>query len=515
MQRTTAPNSSSGQYVDGDPNIPGTGTLVIAEDKNMIQEEIANAVEGAGLTLSSAQDQLSTAIKTQHIYRASETYAVNDYVFYSGNLYISKTASNTGNQPDTSPTNWKQIDVESLVWDTLVTYTTNDFTFYEGIPYRSLTASNTGNQPDISPSNWEVTGGGSGGGTTTLVDNSDFEANTDGWTVSNGTSTVTRTTAVGEVLIGDGSGVITTSANAGDTIDADLVGFDRAFQYNQIECKFTVEFDATYVDDTLEAYLLCDATEVYMGKLRNTDQVGRFVGYAVPVPGATTYKLRFKTATGVVSGSTVTIDRVEVYDTDVLNISQPMLTAQAIEMNYTVGPNVDNVKVTTGTTDRGITIPAGFPVGRKIKIQKVDSGTGLIFIVPSGAETFPASMTSLRLTSQYDFWELEKATDTTWALVGGFESDIGWKKLYDGMLEQWDLYAISAYPFTVTFPMVFPISVDTISGHIIRGGAGYIFTESISTRTTTGFQGWSLDSAGTPDTGPSSTLDYKATGRWY
>lgn len=390
MQRTSAPNSISGQYIDGDPNIPGTGTLVIADDKNMIQEELVNAVEGAGLTLSSAQDQLSTAIKTQHIYRASETYAVND------------------------------------------------FTFYEGIPYRSLTASNTGNQPDISPSDWEVTGGGSGGGTQTLVDNSDFEANTDGWTVSNGTSTVTRTTTAGEVLIGDGSGVITTSANAGDTIDADLVGFDRAFQYNKIKCEFYVEFDATYVDESLEVYLLCDSTEVYIGVLNNTDQVGRFLGYANPVAGASSYKLRFKTATGVVAGSTATIDDVVIIAVDVMNISQPMLTAQAIEMDYTVGPNVDNVKVTTGSVDRTITIPAGFPVGRKIKIQKVDSGTGKVNIV--SADTLPATLT---LTSQWDFWEPEKATDTEWALVGGYESGTGFKALYDGQLNNFGTQAIT------------------------------------------------------------------------
>src|SRR4030042_6439309 len=62
MKRTTAPNSVGGAFVDKDPGIT-IGTTIIAEDQNRRQEEICNVVEGAGLTLSGADDeQLRKAI---------------------------------------------------------------------------------------------------------------------------------------------------------------------------------------------------------------------------------------------------------------------------------------------------------------------------------------------------------------------------------------------------------------------------------------------------------------------
>lgn len=62
MKRTEAPNSVSGLYVDKDPGIT-VGTKLIAEDRNLIQEEICNAIEGSGETLSGADDeQLKKAI---------------------------------------------------------------------------------------------------------------------------------------------------------------------------------------------------------------------------------------------------------------------------------------------------------------------------------------------------------------------------------------------------------------------------------------------------------------------
>lgn len=62
MKRTEAPNSVGGLYVDKDPGVT-VGTTLIAVDRNLIQEEICNAVEGSGATLSGADDeQLKKAI---------------------------------------------------------------------------------------------------------------------------------------------------------------------------------------------------------------------------------------------------------------------------------------------------------------------------------------------------------------------------------------------------------------------------------------------------------------------
>ncbi len=57
MVRTTAPNSSGGLYVDDDAGIPVIGTTIIADDKNITQEELCNIVEDFGVSLSGASDQ--------------------------------------------------------------------------------------------------------------------------------------------------------------------------------------------------------------------------------------------------------------------------------------------------------------------------------------------------------------------------------------------------------------------------------------------------------------------------
>ena len=52
-----------GYFTDGDPNVPTPATVVDAEFLNMIQEEMATAIEDAGLTLDkSNRGQLSAAI---------------------------------------------------------------------------------------------------------------------------------------------------------------------------------------------------------------------------------------------------------------------------------------------------------------------------------------------------------------------------------------------------------------------------------------------------------------------
>ena len=65
-------------------------------------------------------------------YVGATTYAAGAVVSYGNQSYVSLVSSNTGNQPDISPTDWA------------LTVTL----------YVSLVGSNTGNQPDISPSDW-------------------------------------------------------------------------------------------------------------------------------------------------------------------------------------------------------------------------------------------------------------------------------------------------------------------------------------------------------------------------
>jgi len=75
MHRTEAAGSVAGEYVDR--NLPTVaGTLLEASDRNTIQEEIANVIERAGLTLKTkateTEDQLETALFDTAILRTAE-----------------------------------------------------------------------------------------------------------------------------------------------------------------------------------------------------------------------------------------------------------------------------------------------------------------------------------------------------------------------------------------------------------------------------------------------------------
>jgi hypothetical protein len=52
MDRTTAPGSIAGQYIDDDPPNEIQGTLLVAADRNAIQEELIHLITQAGLTPS-------------------------------------------------------------------------------------------------------------------------------------------------------------------------------------------------------------------------------------------------------------------------------------------------------------------------------------------------------------------------------------------------------------------------------------------------------------------------------
>ena len=64
MDKTTAPASSSGAFIDDNPGGGIVGTLIVAADQNAHQDEIYNSIVGAAITPSSASNaQLLLAIK--------------------------------------------------------------------------------------------------------------------------------------------------------------------------------------------------------------------------------------------------------------------------------------------------------------------------------------------------------------------------------------------------------------------------------------------------------------------
>lgn len=83
-------------------------------------------------------------------------------------------------------------------------------------------------------------------------------------------------------------------------------------------------------------------------------------------------------------------------------------------------PNVTNI------TDNAVTtfvIPKDKQIGYRIKVRKAHAGTAVITIsCETATEKFtPSLFSSLTLTSDGDYWELEKVTATRWDLVEGYE----------------------------------------------------------------------------------------------
>lgn len=62
MLRTVSPGHSSNTFTDGNPSLNIPATVFDAVDANFHQEEICNAIEGAGIALSASDDQLLAAI---------------------------------------------------------------------------------------------------------------------------------------------------------------------------------------------------------------------------------------------------------------------------------------------------------------------------------------------------------------------------------------------------------------------------------------------------------------------
>lgn len=62
MLRTTAEGNDSGRYTIGSPSLGIPATVVDDTSMNFHQEELVNLVEGAGITLGAAEDQVLDAV---------------------------------------------------------------------------------------------------------------------------------------------------------------------------------------------------------------------------------------------------------------------------------------------------------------------------------------------------------------------------------------------------------------------------------------------------------------------
>ncbi|MCK4983290.1 MAG: collagen-like protein, partial [Victivallaceae bacterium] len=91
-----------------------------------------------------------TGVAPQGTYAAGTTYALNEGVVYDGSYYRSKIADNTGNQPDTSSTQWEKMVAKGVDGINTLSLISADAyrTPLTGIPQPF---SNTGNSANIMP----------------------------------------------------------------------------------------------------------------------------------------------------------------------------------------------------------------------------------------------------------------------------------------------------------------------------------------------------------------------------
>jgi hypothetical protein len=133
--------------------------------------------------------------------------------------------------------------------------------------------------------------------------------------------------------------------------------------------------------------------------------------------------------------------RVVVYAPNLLENVTPA-AVKSVSADYTITGRTDSptIQVTTGATDRTITLPAGTGMipGDEIEVDKDDSGTGKVTLAAAGADTIDG-VASVDIDSQYDLARV-RWTGSRWRLVEykdhGSNANGKWRRLADGTLIQ-------------------------------------------------------------------------------
>ena len=91
------------------------------------------------------------------------TYDDKAVVFWQGSSWKSKHTSNTGNQPDASPSDWEFVAREGDPgfnwlgpWSSLTSYAVNDGVSFNGSSYVCVVATTPGQSPATTPSSWNL-----------------------------------------------------------------------------------------------------------------------------------------------------------------------------------------------------------------------------------------------------------------------------------------------------------------------------------------------------------------------
>ena len=177
----------------------------------------------------------------------------------------------------------------------------------------------------------------------------------------------------------------------------------------------------------------------------------------------------------------------------------------------------------TSNTVTGFLIPKNKPIGYKVKVRKAHAGTAVITIAPEDTleKITRAALASVTLTSDGDYWELEKVTATRWDLIAGQETISATHGnmclKYDGVAEfisisqGYSTGDTSVHYFTYNFPRNFAViqlvspsyASDTNQPYYANLATDTLSTSLVIIKIT------KLQSSGSPG------IWVRAIGRWY
>jgi hypothetical protein len=260
----------------------------------------------------------------------------------------------------------------NISYDSLHEYVLYEQTFYNGIPYRSLSATNLGNQPDTSPTFWEVTGGGSGGGGTNFIKNTLQKATTANWAKGSGSYVTAPSWSASQNIYAGGALLLafTTGAKtANDYFETDFSEIMQSMVGISWKIKFTMFIDtgATFVADDIAVNYFDGTNEVPINYIPISVLNNFIIFESALIPSnviGTSSKLRFRSKLG----STTCVGNLRIADISVapqLFVSIPkrsdwigytptfqgLGTVSGLQAEYAfdAGDLIGQVKVTAGT----------------------------------------------------------------------------------------------------------------------------------------------------------------------
>jgi len=287
-------------------------------------------------------------------------------------------------------------------WDNTKTYGLNEPVFFQGSPYKSLIASNTNNQPDTSPTFWVLTGGGANSSTAGYSSPVSFDSGTDDALLYKDAAQATPVDGTGGTalyvsksldastpLIGKGSLVLSKSANnaqgEGASIDFTI---DRGQVTQTAQVSFCYETSTGYVDNDIGVYVYDKTNNVlmYPSIVNLPSTYGKPSNHLITFIPSTSnsYRLIFHVQSVSTAAYTVKVDNVQVG-----NKSVAIGAAIGNWVSYT--PVISGLTLTTGGSTsfmwkrdgsdmliRGhIVLGSAFTIGGALKIS-IPSGYSIL-----------------------------------------------------------------------------------------------------------------------------------------